>query len=72
MGYGTWQNVVEETLVRASVIRYLIDHNYSDDEIREEIDIQHKFYGFVWLPTDIEWYQGDVLSLFDNESFVNK
>lgn len=72
MGYGTWQNVVEETLVRASVIRYLIDHNYSDDEIREEIDIQHKFYGFVWLPTDLEWYKGDVLSLFDNESFVNK
>ena len=65
VGYGIWENVIEETLVRASVIRYLIDHGYSDEVIREEINNQHKFYGFTWLPTDIEWYKGNILALFD-------
>ena len=65
VGYGIWENVIEETLVRASVIRYLIDHGYSDEVIREEINNQHKFYGFTWLPTDIEWYKGNILAIFD-------
>ena len=65
MGYGMWENVIEETLVRASVIRYLIDHDYSDDTIRQEISNQHKYYGFTWLPTDIEWYKGDIMAIFD-------
>ena len=65
VGYGIWENVIEETLVRASVIRYLIDHGYSDEVIREEINNQHKFYGFIWLPTDIEWYKGNILAIFD-------
>ena len=34
-GYGIWENVIEETLVRASVICYLIDHGYRDEEIRQ-------------------------------------
>lgn len=66
MGYGTWKNIVEESLVRVSVIRYLIDHGYSDEDIRKEIEIEHKYYGFVWLPTDIEWYKGNPLSLFED------
>ena len=65
VGYGIWENVIEETLVRVSVIRYLIDHGYSDEVIREEINNQHKFYGFTWLPTDIEWYKGNILAIFD-------
>ena len=65
MGYGIWENVIEETLVRASVVRYLIDHDYSDDTIRQEISNQHKYYGFTWLPTDIEWYKGDIMAIFD-------
>ena len=64
-GYAIWENVIEETFVRASVIRYLIDHGYSDEAIREEISNQHQYYGFTWLPTDLEWYKGDVMSLFD-------
>ena len=65
VGYGIWENVIEETLVRASVIRYLIDHGYSEESIREEINNQHEYYGFIWLPKDIEWYKGDVLEIFD-------
>lgn len=66
VGYGTWENVIEESLVRASVIRYMLDHDYSEEAIRKQIKNEHEFYGFVWLPDDIEWYRGDVLSLFDN------
>ena len=66
VGYGIWENVIEETLVRVSVIRYLVDHGYSDEAIREEISSQHKYYGFTWLPTDIEWYKGNVLKIFDS------
>ena len=65
VGYGIWENVIEETLVRASVIRYLIDHGYSEETIREEINNQHEYYGFTWLPKDIEWYKGDVLEISD-------
>ena len=64
-GYGIWQNVIEESLVRMSVIRYMIDHNYTDQEVLDEINSQHEFYGFKWLPSDIEWYKGDVLNLFE-------
>ena len=59
------EDVVEETLVRASVIRYLIDHGYSDEVVRDEISNQHKYYGFTWLPTDLEWYKGNILAIFD-------
>ena len=65
VGYGIWENVIEETLVRASVIRYLIDHGYSEKAIKDEINNQHEYYGFTWLPKDIEWYKGDVLEIFD-------
>ena len=65
VGYGIWENVIEETLVRASVIRYLIDHGYSEKAIKDEINNQHEYYGFTWLPKDIDWYKGDVLEIFD-------
>lgn len=70
-GYGSWENVVEETLVRAAVVRYLIDHGYSDEAISKEIDVQHRFYGFTWLPTDFEWYKGDVMAIFDRIDVKN-
>lgn len=65
MGYGNWKNVVEETLVRASVIRYMIDHGYSNEAVAEEIRNEHMYYGFTWLPEDVEWYKGDILSFFE-------
>jgi len=66
VGYGIWENVIEETLVRISVIKYMVDHGYSEDLVRKQIDAEHDFYGFTWIPGDIEWYKGDVLSIFDN------
>ena len=43
----------------------MVDHGYSEEAIRKEIEIEHKFYGFTWLPQSPEWYKGDVLKLFD-------
>jgi len=63
--YGKWNLTAEETLVRAAVIRYMIDHGYSDEDVREEIKSQHEFYGFTWLPDDIEWYKGDIFAIFE-------
>jgi len=47
--YGTWQVMMAEALVRASVIKYLIDHSYASDFIDSEMaDEVEK--GFVWTP----------------------
>lgn len=62
VGYGTWQEVYEETYVRASTIRYMIDHGYPEDVIQNEINQQHSYYGFVWMPLDIDFYRGDYMN----------
>jgi hypothetical protein len=46
-GYEDWHSLVNESLVRASVIRYMIDHKNPDADIQEEINIQAG-KGFVW------------------------
>jgi hypothetical protein len=45
-GYEDWHSVINESLVRASVIRYMIDHK-NPDEAREETAKQIK-KGFLW------------------------
>jgi len=62
VGYGTWQEVYEETYVRASTIRYMIDHGYPEEAIQDEINQQHSFYGFVWMPLDIDFYRTDFMN----------
>ena len=46
-GYEDWHSVINESLVRASVIRYMIDHKASDKEVQQEINKQIG-KGFVW------------------------
>jgi len=62
VGYGTWQEVYEETYVRASTIRYMIDHAYPEEVIQDEINTQHSYYGFVWMPLDLDFYRGDYMN----------
>lgn len=45
--YEDWQSVINESLVRASVVRYMIDHKNKDEAVQEEISKQTK-KGFVW------------------------
>lgn len=45
--YEDWQSVINESLVRACVVRYLIDHQQNHQAVQGEIlEQQHK--GFLW------------------------
>lgn len=46
--YNNWQTMLNEALVRASVIKYAIDHNIPKENIQEMIQ-QEKKLGFVWI-----------------------
>ena len=47
-GYEDWHSLINESLVRASVVRYMIDHKQSQKEINNEIAKQRK-KGFTWM-----------------------
>lgn len=46
--YGNWETVVNESLVRAAVIRYMMDNKYSQSDINEEISRQERLR-FLWI-----------------------
>lgn len=46
-GYEDWHSVINESLVRASVIRYMIDHKSADQVVEDEIQKQQN-KGFTW------------------------
>lgn len=56
--YGNWQTMLNEALVRASVVKYAIDHNIPKENVQGIIDHEKKL-GFVWiedLVTELEKY----------------
>ena len=46
--YTNWKTMINEALVRASVIKYMKDHEYTQEAIRSEIQRQ-KNRGFLWI-----------------------
>lgn len=46
--YGDWKTMLNEALVRASVIKYMKDHNYTKQEILDET-ISQLNRGFLWI-----------------------
>lgn len=46
-GYEDWHSVINESIIRASVVRYMIDHKNTEQVIQEEIQKQTS-KGFVW------------------------
>ncbi|MFC3354953.1 DUF4932 domain-containing protein [Sphingobacterium zeae] len=46
--YGSWQTMLNEALVRAAVIKYQKDHNFSAEEISKETNGQLD-RGFLWI-----------------------
>jgi len=46
--YGDWQVMLSESLVRASVIRYLMSHNTNPSVANKEIQ-QQSSKGFIWI-----------------------
>jgi hypothetical protein len=53
--YGTWQNIIEESIVRAATMRYIFDHKGAE-AAREAIAIEER-RSFVWT--------GELVSLLD-------
>ncbi len=47
MGYGNWESIVIESMVRAAVIRYRIDHETDVNEAYDRIITEQNF-GFLW------------------------
>lgn len=46
--YGSWQIMLNEALVRASAIKYFIDHAASDSDIQVMLSNESK-KGFIWI-----------------------
>lgn len=46
-GYEDWRSLVNESLVRASVVRYMIDHHQDEKTVGEEVASQTA-KGFLW------------------------
>lgn len=46
--YGDWNTMISESIVRAAVIKYMIDHNFNKEDIEKERQDQLD-RGFVWI-----------------------
>ena len=46
--YGDWETMINESIVRAAVIRYMMDNHYQKEDIDYEIMIQ-KRNSFLWI-----------------------
>ena len=54
--YSTWQNLVNESIVRAAVIIYLMDNEVPQDKIRQSV-IDEMSVGFYWTPVLVKSLQ---------------
>lgn len=54
--YSTWQNLVNESIVRAAVIIYLMDNEVPQDKIRQSV-IDEMSVGFYWTPDLVKCLQ---------------
>lgn len=70
--YGTWETMYAEAVVRASVIKYLQDHEYNPAYIKEELNTQIN-RGFIWTPElvkELDRYDQQRDQFPDLESFM--
>ncbi len=47
--YGNWQTVINESIVRAAVICYMLDNEYEKEAVKEELNEQIQ-RNFRWMP----------------------
>ena len=72
--YGAWTTLIYESLVRASVIKYMKDHNYSDMDVKMEINREISL-GFLWIEdllNELEKYDSKRTEYPSLESFMPK
>ena len=54
--YSNWESIINESLVRAAVILYLMENNTGEKEIRQSI-IEEMSIGFYWMPEMVKCLQ---------------
>ena len=71
-GYGDWQTMYNESLVRASVIKYLIDHNEKPKLVERELafQISRGFIGIEGLIQELQRYDKNRDKYPTLESFI--
>ena len=52
--YGMWEVTLNEALVRASVIKYLKDHNVEKSTMDSFINMEKQVKGFIWIEELVE------------------
>lgn len=52
--YSSWEEVLDETLVHASMIKYLKDHDFDQSEIEMWINLIKRNFGFFWIEELVE------------------
>jgi len=52
--YSSWEVVLDETLVHASMIKYMKDHDFDQSEIEMWINLIKRTYGFFWIEELVE------------------
>lgn len=52
-GYEDWHSLINESIIRASVVRYMIDHKNKEEEIQKEIQTQIA-KGFTWTKSLVQ------------------
>jgi uncharacterized protein YihD (DUF1040 family) len=52
--YSSWEVVLDETLVHASVIKYMKDHDFKQSEIEMWIKMIKEIFGFFWIEDLVE------------------
>lgn len=74
LAYGNWKTMMDEALVRASVIRYMIDHQMGQDKINRETQLE-LYLGFVWIDKLVDLlgtYEEDRKTYRTLDSFIPK
>ncbi|WP_372369870.1 DUF4932 domain-containing protein [Candidatus Uabimicrobium sp. HlEnr_7] len=72
IGYGNWRTMYFETLVRACVIKYLKDHSFDEDYVKERLNHELAI-GFLWteeLIAELERYDQNRKKYPTLESFI--
>ncbi len=54
--YSTWKTLVNESIVRASVIMYLLDNGATEEDVRSSV-IEEMSTGFYWTPELVKCLQ---------------
>jgi hypothetical protein len=72
--YDNWETMINEALVRASVIKYMKDHSFDKAEIEAEVNKQED-RGFLWineLVSELENYDNQRKMYLSLESYLPK